>query len=121
MSSALRITMVVLAILAVATLTGCGSGSGGSSSAGTSAANGVNLSKSDFGPAWPLTVDQATVRCENGNAVVLDANGTTYAVNGAAKTETDYPDVQAIWRDNPALPGTKVDIGPVIDAGLKLC
>ncbi len=48
-------------------------------------------------------------------------DGTTYAVNGTAKTHTDYPGIEAIWADDPDVEGLKIDIGPVLDAGLLLC
>jgi hypothetical protein len=55
-----------------------------------------------------------TLRCE-GDAVTFDTtDGDTYAVNGTAKTTTDYPDIDPIWADDPALAGLKKNIGPLI-------
>jgi hypothetical protein len=87
------------------------------------------LVSTDFGDNWPLTVQFAVVSCKNIVAggrflqvVTLDApDGTTYAVNGTAKSHTTFPSIQPIWADDPNVDGLKIDISPVIDAGLALC
>lgn len=49
-------------------------------------------------------------------------DGTDYAVNGTALTvEPDLPKIDAIWKNDPDVPGTRINIGPVIDKGLSLC
>jgi hypothetical protein len=48
-------------------------------------------------------------------------NGTTYSANGTAKDHTDYPSLDPVWADDPHVDGLKIDISPIIDAGLKLC
>jgi len=53
--------------------------------------------------------------------VYFTTDGRRYAVNGTATARKDAPDIDAIWRANPALEGTKINIGPVIDEGLELC
>jgi hypothetical protein len=56
------------------------------------------------------------------NAVTIDApDGTTYAANGTAKDHTDYPALSPIWANNPDVEGLKIDITPIIKAGLALC
>ncbi|GBG39628.1 hypothetical protein NJB14197_38740 [Mycobacterium montefiorense] len=47
--------------------------------------------------------------------------GATYWVNGTAKAAHTYADLVTIWRDNPDIPGTKIDIGPLLDRGSALC
>lgn len=87
------------------------------------------LVSTKFGAEWPLTVPYAVVRCKNItaggmklNAVTLDApDGTRYAVNGTAQDHTSYPEIDAIWAADPNIEGLKIDISPVINAGLKLC
>ncbi|MGN8050086.1 DUF2511 domain-containing protein [Curtobacterium sp. 22159] len=87
------------------------------------------LVSTKFGDDWPLTVPYAVVRCKNItsggmhlNVVTLDApDGTRYAVNGTAQDHTSYPKIDPIWAPNPNVEGLKVDISPVVDAGLKLC
>ena len=48
-------------------------------------------------------------------------DGTMYAANGTAKAHTDYPSLNAIWAADPDNDGLKIDISPVIDAGVALC
>ncbi|WP_241976695.1 DUF2511 domain-containing protein [Cryobacterium sp. TMT2-4] len=87
------------------------------------------LVSTDFGVDWPLTVPYVVVRCEEKIAdgrtlqlVMLDTpDGTAYAVNGTARDHSDLPDIFPIWSANPDVDGLKVDISPVIDAGLALC
>lgn len=87
------------------------------------------LVSSGYGDDWPLTVPYVVAHCKNIavggrnlQVVTIDTpDGTTYAANGTAKDHTDYPSLQPIWADNPDVEGLKIDISPVIDAGLKLC
>lgn len=81
---------------------------------------GVLVTRESLGDSWPLTVDQAHVECLDGRLAVVHANGTTYALNGTAKSR-GYPAVDPIWRANPSIPGTKINIGPLIDIALKQC
>lgn len=89
-----------------------------------SGGSGRSVSRSEFGQDWPLTVESGTVEClplspSLGSVIFTDDGGTTYAVNGTARDHTDFPDIHPIWADAPF--GAKVDISPIIDAGLSLC
>jgi Protein of unknown function (DUF2511) len=53
--------------------------------------------------------------------VIFSSKGITYAANGIAKGRKTYNDIEAIWVDNPAIPGIKKNLGTIIDRGLKLC
>ena len=54
--------------------------------------------------------------------IVFEApDGSTYAVNGTAMDVTDFPKIDEIWADNPAIGGSKISIEPIISAGLALC
>lgn len=87
------------------------------------------LVSTDYGDDWPLTVPYAVTYCENIIAggmnlqvVTLAApDGQMYAVNGTAQAHTDFPVVDPIWADHPNVEGLKINMGPVIDAGLALC
>lgn len=75
---------------------------------------------------WPLTVSKGVVRCEgsdgSGSVIFRAPDGTDYAVNGTAKAvKQDLPEIAAIWKKDPDVPGTRINIGPVIDRGLELC
>lgn len=81
---------------------------------------------------WPLTIDGGMLTCTNvlraggQPAVYLTTrNGDMWPLNGVAKAHHSSfgakPDITPIWRDNPDLPGTKVNIGPLVQKGLRLC
>lgn len=91
----------------------------------------------DFGDDWPFTVDGGVVTCR-GHAVGVGVvrfitNGTVYSINGATKLtgSNDFPpvdaamadsaDIKEIWAANPAIPGLRMDLGPVLDRGLAMC
>jgi len=59
------------------------------------------------GPLYPVTFEAP--------------DGTTYAVSGTAMDVTDLPKIDEIWADNPAISGSKINIEPLISAGLALC
>ena len=79
----------------------------------------AHITQQDFGKTWPFTVTQGELRCDR-DAVTFKAHGTTYAVNGTAGSR-GFPRIDPIWRPNPNLPGTRINIGPIIEAGLALC
>jgi hypothetical protein len=74
---------------------------------------------------WPLTVSEGTLACQplggRLSRVTFTYGGTTYWLNGTAKAAHQYADLVIIWRDNPDIPGTKFDIGPLLDRGSALC
>lgn len=70
---------------------------------------------------WPLTVGDGVLRCQPPDSVTIVADGTSYAVNGMASTQGHGVEIDPIWLDNPDLAGTKINIGPMINAGLALC
>ena len=102
------------------------------------------ISKVQFGDKWPLTVDSATLNCTILNpkgytgpkltAVTLEANGSAYAVNGIAISHRLGKDIAPIvatgapiWVTDPQtnekvnVGPPKMDISPILNAGLKLC
>lgn len=86
------------------------------------------VTESDFGDRWPLTVSRGILKCEkledselNVQAVTFEAEGKVYAVNGIAKGRKAGEDIDPIWAENPSIPGTKKDISPLIDRGRSLC
>jgi hypothetical protein len=77
------------------------------------------IRRSDLGDDWPLTVESGTLRCEGAGAVVFKApDGTEYALNGLA---AEYPDIGPIWAADPTGQTSKLDIGPLITEGQRLC
>lgn len=83
------------------------------------------VTREDFGDDWPLTVDSAEVRCEEGRFVVLEAEGETYGLTGAAQTHLDLAPPDPIWRNAPDVPEGmepwKVSLRPLTERGLELC
>ena len=80
----------------------------------------VAVSRDQFGDEWPLTVEIGEVECIDGFVAVFHQNGKAWALNGAAQTR-GYPEIDPIWRDNPSIPGAKVDIGVLTELALKQC
>lgn len=83
----------------------------------------TQVSRETMKDEWPLTVSSGELGCER-SAVTFRANGITYALNGPAMTQGKYlgwRDIREVWKDNPAIPGTKINIGPMIEKGLLLC
>ena len=99
--------------------------SGGSSTAQPKLSpNETKISKQEFGNDWPFTVDEGILACKGSGGVgevVFTANGASYAVNGVAKGTKKYRPIEEVWAENPTVPGTKKNIGPIIERGLKLC
>lgn len=81
----------------------------------------------DFGE-WPLTVKSGVLQCEEEivssfvvqRVTFTTPDGTVYAVNGHA-LDAGYPDIKPIWKKDPGSYGLRVNIGPLIDRGLRLC
>lgn len=74
--------------------------------------------KSEFGEAWPFTVEKGIILNYN-NAVIFRYENTEYGLNGFSLNH-GYEEVENIWSDNPAIPGAKISIGQMIDIGLKI-
>lgn len=107
-------------IVALALFAGCAdsSESGGGSASDDAGARAVRISAAEYSREWPFTVDEGVLRCE-GSSVIFRAEGTDYAVNGTARSE--YPGIEPIWKKDPDVPGTRINIGDVLDRGLELC
>jgi hypothetical protein len=108
----------LIAVPAAVALAGCGDdgGDGGGKPKGF-------VSASQLGNKWPLTVDEGTLDCEpvdSSGAVTFEAEGKVYGVNGTALS-LDYPSIRPIWKKDPDVSGTRINIGPLINRGLKLC
>jgi hypothetical protein len=54
-------------------------------------------------------------------ATLTSPDGTVYALNGTAKTHTEFADLEPIWAKDPAVAGLKVSVGPLIDRARALC
>ena len=78
------------------------------------------VSKKDFRDKWPLTVSSGRVECIRGLFAVFHHKNKIYALNGSAISK-GYTSINPIWKDNPNIKGTKINIGILTDEALKLC
>lgn len=90
------------------------------------AANIELVSAGDYGQDWPLTLDEVHLMCLDGDAVVASdpESGRMYPLNGTANAKAArlaLEPLAPIWRDDPAAPGAKLSVGPLIERGLTLC
>lgn len=77
----------------------------------------VEISRAQYGTAWPFTVYEGTLVCIPVgplSEVIFEANGKRYALNGTAMYASKYADIEEIW----ATP--KVPLSAIIDRGLAL-
>jgi len=83
----------------------------------------------DLGDAWPFEVPEGVVSCIGRDGIgiaIFTVGSTRYALNGMAKEANtmrryNLRDIKEIWRRNPEMPELRINIGPAIDAALKLC
>jgi len=116
--------MSALAVTGAVLLAGCGASDDGSGTGDGSGNRDGDVSRAQFrsdGKKWPLTVDSGTLSCESGSRITFTSGGTTYAVNGLAKGDHRWADIDPIWADDGSGLGLKVDIGDLIGAGQALC
>lgn len=81
-----------------------------------------HVSRAEFesaGHEWPLTVDHGTIECRNHRAAFVDPTGRRWALNGTAQKY--LPKIEPIWRENPVIPGTRVNLGQLTSAAVELC
>ena len=78
--------------------------------------DGIEIRQADYGERWPFKMTRGWLRCEGAGAIILNVQGTDYAVNGLASSR--YAPIQAVWKSNPA---DDIDAGPIISRGLTLC
>jgi hypothetical protein len=76
------------------------------------------VTRKQFGKAWPLTVSGGRVRVYDGIYITfIDAKGNEYAVNGSAQ-DCGFPPIDPIWRKGKGTPG--VEISPLFDVAREL-
>lgn len=102
-----RITAIILFLFA---LSGCGQ----------SGSSGLEVSKGEFGESWPFAVESGVVDCVDGQAAIFKTGGRSYQLNGFARSR-GYAPIDPIWRENPQIPGAKINIGMMIDLALDQC
>lgn len=92
------------------------------------ASSQTTITRSQLGDQWPLTVEEVTPYCydslysSNHVALVVEANGWKYTLNGTAKTQ--FPELRGIdeiWADSGDELAPKKNIGPLMDAVRASC
>lgn len=112
-----RVTAVAAAAAACLALSACSSED--SSSVGESSGNSIEVREATWHDGeWPFKVPRGILGCTAPGEVTFNVEGTVYGLNGTA-LDHGLPEVNPIWR--PTSEGLKVDIGGMIDRGLKLC
>lgn len=88
----------------------------------------LQICQVDFDEPWPFSESTGLLSCRlvppREPAVLFGPGDTAYAVNGTAQSRAEefgWEPIDAIWLDNPASPGTKIDLNFIIELGLSLC
>lgn len=76
----------------------------------------IEIRQAEFGAQWPFKMTRGWLRCEGAGAIILNAQGKDYAVNGLASSR--YAPIQAVRKSNQV---DDIDAGPIISRGLTLC
>jgi hypothetical protein len=86
------------------------------------ARNEMWVTAKTFQGEWPFTVPGGALGCNpESQAVTFRVGEKIYALNGIAMEERRYLPLEAIWLKNREIPGTRINIGPMIDTGLRFC
>lgn len=106
---------VAALIVALSVLSGCGADD-----------KVKTVSATDFGNAWPFTVDSVDLMCDGPSpkALARTADGTIYALNGSARTQAKdrgWADGQDITKPNPTMPTIKMDYSNFVQIAQDLC
>ena len=87
--------------------------------------NAIRIAPDSFPLEWPFAFPRGVVRCEHSHALVIEAEGRKYALNGVAQNWSDqygYRDLTPMRLPNPEIPGTFLPYGSlVLDSYRALC
>lgn len=92
-----------------------------------SEARSVQISSESAGFRWPLNIDEGWLECvppaegRRHASVLFHAKKRTFAVNAEGFLLKGTKALDSIWLDEPAIPGAKANLGPLLDRGLALC
>ena len=88
----------------------------------------VVVNSAEFGDGWPFHAGAATLHCGGPGAIWAEIDGQHYPLNALAPgwvaekhPEITLSDLESAWRDDPNRPGSKADLGPVMDRALAIC
>ena len=78
---------------------------------------------------WPLTIDGGVLTCTRVAGTealyITDSNGRMWPLNGAGQAHHARwgaeSSIDPVWRENPQIPGTRINIGPLIQRARARC
>ncbi|WP_373424478.1 DUF2511 domain-containing protein [Pseudomonas sp. W4I3] len=84
------------------------------------------VSSSDFGDAWPFTVESVDLMCDGPSpkALARTADGTVYALNGSARriaNDRGWADGFDITKPSSTMPSVKMDYSDIVQIAQDLC
>jgi hypothetical protein len=87
--------------------------------------SGLEVTRAQYGDAWPFSVDQGTLSCKTSGggrlrSAVFKSEDTEYALNVVAEGR-GYASVEPIWRSNPQFLGAKIALAPMVALALQQC
>ncbi|WP_081194874.1 DUF2511 domain-containing protein [Halomonas sp. BC1] len=82
--------------------------------------SGQQVSASEYGEKWPFTVQSGRLDCVQGRAAIFIVGDKKYQLNGFAQSK-GYQSITPIWRNNPDIPGAKINIGEMTKLALEQC
>jgi|GEM_PF-1278048 len=87
--------------------------------------SGLQVSKAQYGDAWPFAVDEGVVDCVKSSggrvhSAIFKTGGKVYGLNVVAEGR-DYLPLEPIWRNDPQRPGQPLSLDPMIKLALEQC
>jgi hypothetical protein len=110
--------LILVAALTVLVVAGCTVTRSGGGSAPTHPVSAAVATAVPF--VWPLTATAGTIVCPGRGALVIEVDGRPYALNAAAKS-AGFVNIDAVWADDPAVSGAKVDLQGLTDYASAAC
>ena len=80
--------------------------------------HGKLVTREEYGKKWAFTVPKGYVYSIEKSAIFETESGHKFQLNGIAQMN-GYKLINPIWRNNPEIPETKVNIGPFIKLALE--
>lgn len=111
---------ILLILMSSMLVIGCGESQPEEVQESATSKSGVFVSIDSFGAKWPFTVESGVLDCVKGSAAIFKVNDISYQLNGVA-SNLGYKSIDSIWKDNVAIPGTKVSLGPMLSLALEQC
>lgn len=104
-----RVRSIIAVLSLIIVLPGCSSDNGFATR---------EVTRNDYGSAWPLTVDHAVLACEPGGVPTVTVEGRSY---GLYETSTDLPQgLLRVWVNDPTT-GMPISAKPLLGDALTLC